>query len=811
MKTHTTTAINTTYQKIKVKKHRYLFFCITLISFLFLLPSRNYATDLPEKYDPRELGLTTPVKTQTRGLCWAYAVNSALESYLMMSGETHDFSANYFNYLLARDATGTIGENPYAHSINSNGGNLDQGFDSAPALTALLDWSGPVRETDFPNSITGAQPLSLWENLPEQKHVQNVINMNSVPLDISAEENNQRVQKIKEYVHKYGNAIQRNRMYVGYETGHASQFIPKDRVGPVNHVTTIVGWDDSYSKDTFVYTPSQDGAFIVKNSWGTSWGDGGYFYISYDDFQLKRSDIDIISLVEPTTNYYKKYNSALENIGSLMSIPSDKTRTIANSYSRDSNTKEKLSAVSLKTLYEKTAYEIYVLPSGKPTKNLDGFIKVKEGIKNDIGTETFSLDTPVTLSGSDYSIAVAYRSLDPNNKWLPVNSKSGDNVLGDSFTLTDRGSWYKETYRNYFIAGFTNLAVEQVPSNINISEKNVQLIVGDNHQVKATLTPEDATYPEIGFKSNTPKIATINSDGTINALQEGNVTIEAFSTRNPNITATVQVTVTDKPKIDKIELNLSALSLKRNEKATITAKTSPENAQPEKIIWKAENPLIATVDANGVITGQGTGDGRIFAMTSDGRIKAECVVTIAPSTYNGGFTSLEMATDLRNNQRSYLYVDDPLNDIIYLRYGKGIILNSKDNWSEFHLTTPQGRKLKLLDYPVISWHNISETKQFEPNIIIEYSTDGTTFSSEKPALHDLEGFRITLDAKIPEQILLYADLKMKADNLQPEDKNKRYLPLKIASGDTIYSPSEKIHSDGETTNWITRWNLYFAN
>lgn len=807
MKKFTTTA---TCSKRNIKTHCYLLFYISLISCLFSLPSLGYATTLPEKYDPREQGLTTPVKTQTRGICWAYAANSALESHLMMSGETHDFSANYFNYLLAKDATGTIGENPYALTINSSGGYLDQGFDTTPVLDALLDWSGPVKEAEFPNSIAGAQPLSLWENLPEQKHVQNVINMKKVSLDVSAEENNQRVQKIKEYVHKYGNAIQRNQMYVGYETRHASQFIPKNRVGSANHITTIVGWDDSYSKDTFVYTPSQDGAFIVKNSWGTSWGDDGYFYISYDDFQLKHSDIDIISLVEPTTNYYKKYNSARENAGSLMFIPSDKTRTIANSYSRDSNTKEKLAAVSLKTMYEKTAFEIYVLPSGKPTKNLDGFIKVKEGIKNDIGTETFSLDTPVKLSGADYSIAVVYRSLDPNNKWLPVNSKSSNQVLGDSFTLTDQGTWSKETFRNFFIAGFTNLIVEKAPSTVNISENNLQLIVGENHQIKATLSPENVTYPEIGFKSSAPKIATVNSDGTINALQEGKTTIEIFSTRNPQITTAIQVTVTAKPKIAKIELNVSTLSLNHFEKATLTAKTSPENAQPEKIIWKSENPLIATVDTNGVITGQATGNGKIFAMTSDGRIKATCLITIAPNVYTNGFTSLEIATDLRNNQRSYLYIDEPLNDTIYLRYGKGTLLDSQDNWAEFHLTTPKGRKLKLLDYPIVSWYNLSETKQFDPTIKIEYSTNGTTFSPEKPELCDLEGFRISLDAKITEPILLFADLKMKADNLQPEDKNKLYLPLKIISGETLYSSSENIISDGETANWITSRNLYFA-
>lgn len=50
-----------------------------------------------------------------------------------------------------------------------------------------------------------------------------------------------------------------------------------------NHAITIVGWNDSFDRNRFKQVPSGDGAFIVKNSWGESWGDGGYFYISYYD------------------------------------------------------------------------------------------------------------------------------------------------------------------------------------------------------------------------------------------------------------------------------------------------------------------------------------------------------------------------------------------------------------------------------------------------------------------------------------------------------------------------------------------------
>ena len=92
-----------------------------------------------------------------------------------------------------------------------------------------------------------------------------------------------------------------------------------------DHRVCIVGWDDNYSKHNFLITPPGDGAWIVKNSWGSDWGDGGYFYLSYYDTSMGKDATSIAYVITNESydriyqhdiggeNYYHKKVSAYFN------------------------------------------------------------------------------------------------------------------------------------------------------------------------------------------------------------------------------------------------------------------------------------------------------------------------------------------------------------------------------------------------------------------------------------------------------------------------------------------------------------------
>ena len=238
-------------------------------------PTRRGAINLfknktyPVFYDLRKLSKVTSVKDQGQsGSCWAFGAIGSLESGLL-PGESRDFSENNL-------------KNNSGFDIGPNDGGNDY-----MATAYFTRWSGPMNEKDDPYDWQSTKSTSKG---PVQKHIQNVI---FLPNRENATDNNE----IKDCIMKYGavctsiymdessdeeNAGNGANHTYYYSTSGASQ----------NHAVDIVGWDDNFPKSEFCdydsnnAEPAGNGAFIIKNSWGSDWGDSGYFYVSYYDASI---------------------------------------------------------------------------------------------------------------------------------------------------------------------------------------------------------------------------------------------------------------------------------------------------------------------------------------------------------------------------------------------------------------------------------------------------------------------------------------------------------------------------------------------
>ena len=165
-------------------------------------------------------------------------------------------------------------------------------------------------------------------------------------------------------------------------------------------------------------------------------------------------------------------------------------------------------------------------------------------------------------------------------------------------------------------------------TGVTLNKTSTSIQVGGTETLTATVSPKDAANKKVTWKSDKPEIATV-AEGKVTGVKAGTAII-TVTTEDGGKTATCKVTVSDKEiKVTAVKLNKSETSILLGGNETLTATILPEDATNQKVSWKSDKPEIATVDANGKVTGVKAGTATITVTTEDGGKTATCKVTVS--------------------------------------------------------------------------------------------------------------------------------------------------------------------------------------
>lgn len=422
------------------------------------------ASILPEKYDLRDY---IDIEVKDQGLtdsCWTYAGNSVLETYLALHNENYNFSERHIEY---NTATNFINGN---NSEAVNNRTIGSGGEEKVFSTYYSRGSGPVLEEDMP--FENNEKEMYLEDLPKENAVKQVENIKYFPNIYKKYDNNGNLvctdgngkiytesqvdsirEDIKKHIMNYGGISAAVYMSynsnVYYNSTNYSSYVKE--TSNANHAVTIIGWDDTYSKDNFNYKPSSDGAYIALNSAGENWGDNGYYYISYEDMWVEFQLAGVTSISD--VDYDNIYQYDLDKLeGNLPGL----------SYSANvftSTADEYLTEIVIGTLKSQT-YDIYINKSGNDL-NINNLTKVASNVTLNAGYNTIKLTDKVELtSGQQFAIVVKTTSSDGSG--VGISSKDGDlsSNKGQSYASLDGENWQDLAVLRILDKGYMKLSIK---------------------------------------------------------------------------------------------------------------------------------------------------------------------------------------------------------------------------------------------------------------------------------------------------------------------------------------------------------------
>ena len=318
----------------------------------------------------------------------------------------------------------------------------------------------------------------------------------------------------------------------------------------------------------------------------------------------------------------------------LAATVSPSKATIKDVTWKSSNTKVATVSASGKVTAKKngTAKITAVTADGKYTATCTVTVKTKAtGVSLNKTTATVYVGKKLTLvesvkPASASNTAVTWKSSNKNVAKVDSNGTiTGVSTGTATITCTTKDGSFKAT---------CNVTVKKYvkTKSVSLNAASKSMSYGGTYQLKATVSPSNATKQTVTWKSSNTKVAKVSASGKVTAVGAGTATITC--TTADGVKATCKITVKG-VKVQSVKLSSSSATLTVGATKTLKATVSPSNASNKSVTWASSNTKVAKVSASGKVTAVSAGTATITCKTKDGSYTAKCKITVKNPTSSG--------------------------------------------------------------------------------------------------------------------------------------------------------------------------------
>lgn len=435
---------------------------------------------LPSDFSSKTLGFVTPIKEQQYNDCWALAGTESFETKLLKLGyPVTEMSYDHAN------ASSTI-------QVNGKGWQRkyrDGGFTNIyPGY--LTSWQGGAEVADV-----GEIDFSMFQYSDEMTNANTKYGTTKLRY-LDGVDSNEIKQAIMDNGAVTASYATTNNCF---NNANTTYFMPQSYDGDyIGHTISVVGWSDNFSKYKFMNStgilPKNNGAWLIRNSWGKNNSMGGYFWLSYEDkyiFGAKYSPnftIDEVTKISDdmtllqNERYGATYSFNYVDSGDI---------TFINCFDFDENS-HTLNNVIFETKSNGADYEVYYIPvdNGTPANDESKWKLISSGKVTYSGYQ--SVDTNgyvaplgrgaigiriITESGESSQLGVGEWLTNSTKKTFINDSRYGDSYIKYDGTTSDLLDWYKLNNNDLLGGTFVIKAVALENDNIMKGDINLDKVI----------------------------------------------------------------------------------------------------------------------------------------------------------------------------------------------------------------------------------------------------------------------------------------------------------------------------------------------